>query len=57
MAHHISDKCTKCGNCKSVCPSEAISEADKTCVIDSEKCVDCGLCVDECQIGAISSGT
>lgn len=54
MAYVISDKCTKCGNCSSVCPSEAISEGDDKYVIDPEKCVDCGLCADECPEGAIS---
>ena len=54
MAHVISDKCKKCGNCKPVCPQEAISEGEKKYKIDAEKCVDCGLCVDECQDQAIS---
>jgi len=56
MAHQISDKCTKCGSCASVCPSEAISEGDKQYTIDGDKCVDCGLCVDECPVEAISAG-
>jgi len=54
MAHIISDKCTKCGNCESVCPSEAISESDDKYVIDPDECVDCGLCTDECAAEAIS---
>lgn len=55
MAYVIGDKCTKCGKCESVCPSEAISEGEERYVIDPEKCVDCGLCADECPVEAISS--
>jgi ferredoxin len=54
MSHKISDKCTKCGSCAPVCPSEAISEGEKQYVIDPDKCVDCGLCVDECPVEAIA---
>jgi len=56
MAYVISDACTKCGACASVCPSEAIEEGDTQYTIDPEKCVDCGLCVDECPVEAISAG-
>lgn len=56
MAYVISDKCTKCGNCQSVCPVEAISEGDDMYVIDAEKCVDCGQCADECPVQAITPG-
>ncbi|MBN2302302.1 MAG: 4Fe-4S binding protein [Lentisphaerae bacterium] len=56
MAYVISDKCTKCGNCESVCPSNAISEGDSKYVINADNCVDCGLCADECPVEAISPG-
>lgn len=56
MAYVISEKCTKCGNCISVCPSEAITEGSERCVIDSDKCVDCGLCAGECPVSAIAPG-
>jgi ferredoxin len=56
MAHSISKKCTKCGSCVTVCPSEAIKEGSEIFEIDADKCVDCGLCVDECKSGAISAG-
>ena len=56
MAYVISDKCTKCGNCVSVCPSEAISEKEERCAIDPDVCVDCGLCADECPVQAIAPG-
>ena len=54
MAYAISDECTSCGSCVSVCPSEAISEGEDKHVIDGDKCVDCGLCADECPVEAIS---
>ena len=47
---------TKCGNCESVCPEEAIREGESAYVIDPDKCVDCGVCADECPVEAISSG-
>jgi len=56
MAYTISEKCTKCGSCVSVCPQEAISEGDPRYVIDPDKCVDCGLCADECPVQAIAAG-
>lgn len=55
MTHEISKECTKCGNCISVCPQEAIKEGADKCEIDSDKCVDCGLCADECPVSAISA--
>jgi ferredoxin len=56
MAYVISDACTKCGNCESVCPSEAIKEGETQYTIDPDACVDCGLCADECPVDAISPG-
>ena len=53
MAHIITDECTMCGSCVSVCPVEAISEGDPKYVIDPDTCVDCGACVDECPSNAI----
>ena len=54
MAYEISDKCTKCGACKDTCPVEAISEGEKTYVIDADTCVDCGVCTGACPVDAIS---
>lgn len=56
MAYVISEKCTKCGSCEPVCPTDAISEGDDKYVISADDCVDCGLCADECSVEAISSG-
>ena len=54
MAYTISDKCTACGKCESVCPVEAISKGEKKYAIDAETCVNCGQCVDECTSEAIA---
>ena len=55
MAYVISDKCTSCGSCVEVCPSEAISKGEDKYVIDPNECVDCGACEDECPSEAISA--
>ena len=47
------EKCTGCGNCKEVCPVDAITVNEKA-KIDPDTCVDCGTCVDECPENAIS---
>jgi Fe-S-cluster-containing hydrogenase component 2 len=47
------EKCTACGSCVDVCPTEAIL-VDDVAIVDEEKCVDCGTCVDECPSEAIT---
>ena len=54
MAYAISDKCTACGKCESVCPVEAITKGDKHYAINPETCVNCGQCADECPTQAIA---
>jgi len=56
VAYVITDACTCCGACVSVCPVEAISEGEDKYVIDPEACTDCGLCADECPFDAIEPG-
>jgi len=56
MAYVITDKCTRCGSCKEVCPVEAISEGDPIYTIDPDKCIDCGACAGECPNDAIVAG-
>ena len=46
------EKCTGCGNCIDVCPTEAIRIEDGKAVITME-CVDCGACPRVCPEGAI----
>ncbi len=43
-------KCTHCGACVAVCPTEALVLERKTMKVDfhSEKCVACELCVPAC---------
>ncbi len=52
----IVDKCTSCASCVEACPSEAISEGEKSYVIDPDACIDCGVCMDECEAEAIVEG-
>ncbi len=56
MAYVITDKCTGCGTCISVCPVEAIKEGDPQYKIDAESCIDCGQCEGECPCEAIQPG-
>ena len=54
MTHRITEKCTKVGECKKVCPVDAITEGDPIYVIDPDKCIDCGACAAACPTeGAI----
>lgn len=48
------EKCTDCGTCEEVCPSEAIKVTDYKAKIDAEACIECGACVAECPEGALS---
>ena len=49
------EKCTGCGACVEICPTEALSpyNDDKT-VIDKNACIDCGVCEDECPVEALN---
>ncbi len=59
------DKCTGCGNCKDICPNEAITmveipeikaepgEKNERPQIDYGRCCFCGLCVDICPPGSL----
>jgi len=49
------NKCTLCGVCAGVCPTEAISvdEESGLVVVHPENCVACGVCVEACDVGAI----
>jgi ferredoxin len=50
-----SEKCTGCGACVDVCPTEAIElNDDGVAAIDPDTCGECGVCVDECPSEAIS---
>lgn len=47
------EKCSGCGSCVDVCPTEAITLEDDVAVVDPEECTDCASCVDECPEEAI----
>ena len=49
------DKCTGCGECYNVCPSEVYDEPKdgKTVVARPEDCVGCMACVSACPEEAI----
>jgi len=47
-------KCTGCGSCVEVCPSEAIKVVDGKAQIDYDECAECGSCEAECPNEAIS---
>jgi ferredoxin len=46
------DKCTGCGTCTEVCPTEAIKIESEKAIITWE-CMDCGACPRVCPEGAI----
>lgn len=48
-----SDRCTGCGACVEVCPTEAIALVDGKARVDEETCIGCGACADECPQNAI----
>ncbi|HUI67730.1 MAG TPA: 4Fe-4S binding protein [Nitrospirota bacterium] len=53
MLYSITEnKCTGCGTCLDVCPTEAIQIRDRHAVITVE-CIDCGACPRVCPEGAI----
>jgi len=49
------DKCTGCGMCIKVCPTQATSgEKKKAHTIDNNKCTRCGACIESCKFDAIT---
>ncbi len=53
MQYKITEnKCTGCGTCLDVCPTEAIKMQNGHAVITFD-CIDCGACPRVCPEGAI----
>jgi dissimilatory sulfite reductase (desulfoviridin) alpha/beta subunit len=44
--------CIACRLCVSICPTQAISQQDKTFLLDNDKCRLCGLCITNCPKNA-----
>ena len=59
MPHKINNKCKKAGECKKVCPVDAIAEGDPIYVINPDMCTECvgfysePQCVKVCPVDAI----
>lgn len=50
----ISDKCKKCGLCRTICPEGCVHQGeDEVFRPDYNYCKGCGLCAEECNAGAI----
>ena len=48
------DKCTGCGECVNICPSEVFEVVnDKSTCPKVDDCSECGVCVDTCPEKAI----
>ena len=57
LEHPKFDKktCVKCGECKKICPPQAISmEKGKTPTVSKNKCIRCWCCTEVCPVNAIS---
>jgi len=48
------DKCTGCGDCVDVCPTEAITLEKEKAKINEDDCAECDTCVDACPTDAIT---
>ncbi len=53
---YVTDKCTGCGKCQSVCPVGAISLKDGKPVWVKDKCAKCTGCINRCPVEAIQYG-
>ena len=52
----IREKCIKCGNCKEVCPKEAIV-LNPYPQIARDRCISCYSCIEHCPVGALTLPT
>jgi Pyruvate/2-oxoacid:ferredoxin oxidoreductase delta subunit len=49
------DECTGCGDCRSMCPAEAIGVDSGVAVIDHSRCTSCLCCHEACAVGAVDA--
>jgi len=54
LAQVDDEKCTGCGTCQILCPTEAIRVVKKKARIDEKKCLACPNCTDSCPEGALT---
>jgi len=48
------EKCSGCGNCVEICPSEVYQmEEDKSDPVHPEECIECWACVTQCPAESI----
>ena len=45
--------CLGCGDCKNVCPENAIEVTDRLAKVDPDRCISCGACITTCPKGII----
>ena len=49
----MTNKCIGCGECKKICPRQAIKIVDDTAVVDYSECIRCYCCHEICPVNAI----
>lgn len=49
----VSEDCTGCGLCETVCISQAIRVSGARAEIDDDRCIGCGRCADQCPEHAV----
>lgn len=54
LAQVDNEKCTGCGTCQIVCPTEAIRVVKKKARVNEKKCLACPNCTDSCPEGALT---
>ncbi len=49
----MTEKCIGCGECKSICPKQAIKLVDEMAVVNYSECIRCYCCHEVCPVDAI----
>ncbi len=56
IAYIQQDQCTGCGECRDICPTEALIFQNQRAYIDQKYCQGCNACIAICPEGAIRPG-